>query len=198
MAKLFFRYGAMGASKSTQLLVAAYNYEEKGQRVLVMKPALDDRDGQDTITSGIGKVVRKVDYLLHPEDNVLDILLQDLNGFKTPPACVLVDEAQFLTKDQIWQLAGTADNGIPVICYGIRTDFKARLFPGSEALMALADSIEEIKTICWCGKKAIINARIHEGHVVLEGDQVLIGGKSVYSSLCRKHWLKDQIQGEAC
>ena len=182
MAKLYFRYGAMNCGKSTQLIQVAYNYEERHQKVLVWKSSLDDRDGIDVIRPRIG-IQRKVDKLIGPETVIMDI--QELMG---EPDCILIDEAQFLTKTQVWALSDVVDQlGIPVICYGIRSDAFGDLFPGSAQLMAIANSIEEIKTICWCGRKAIINGRVDQnGNVLYSGEQVDVGHH--YISLCRYHW----------
>lgn len=184
MAKLFFRYGAMNCGKSTQLIQVAYNYEERHQQVLVWKSSLDNRDGVDTIRPRIG-IERKVDKLITPDTQ---IMLIDLEKNNRLPDCILVDEAQFLTTQQVWDLTSIVDGlDIPVICFGLRTDAFAELFPGSAALMSLADTIEEIKTICWCGRKAIINSRLDEnGNVLYSGEQVDVGHH--YISLCRKHW----------
>lgn len=186
MAKLYFRYGAMNSGKSTQVLQVAYNYEERHQTVVVWKSALDVRDGTDTIRPRMG-LERKVDAVITPTDN-LDSLLHNSLHAHPIPNCILVDEAQFLTEQQVWQLTDIVDLlNIPVVCYGIRADAFGQLFPGSAQLMAVADTIEEIKTICWCGRKAIINARINEaGQVVYEGEQVSVGHH--YLSLCRVHW----------
>lgn len=180
MAKLYFRYGAMNSGKSTQLLQVAFNYEERHQRVLVWKSALDNRDGLDIIRPRIG-IERKVDHLLQPDSKVLSLVVPSLGGL----SCILIDEAQFLTEAQILDLTDVVDRmKIPVMCYGIRTDAFGKLFPGSAALMALADSIEEIKTICWCGRKATWNARLNpDGTVTREGSQIDVGHH--YISLCR-------------
>ncbi len=177
MAKLYYRYGAMGSSKTANAIMVQYNYEERGQRVLMVKPRLDTRDGERTVMSRSG---------LKTECTFMEeIESMDLKGY----ACVIVDEAQFLTKHQVEFLVHVVDDlNIPVIAYGLRTDFQGNFFEGSLWLMAWADTIEEVKTICWCGKKATCNARIFNGKVVKEGDQILLGGNSQYISLCRKHW----------
>ncbi|MBI5534178.1 MAG: thymidine kinase [Deltaproteobacteria bacterium] len=191
MAKVYFRYAAMNAGKSTQLLQVRHNYHERHQRTLLLKPHLDNRDGEDIIKPRIGGLVAKVDALIYPETN-LCTLVEDDRRTKGKLDCVLVDEAQFLTPGQVRQLCEVADfQNVPVMCYGLRGDFRAELFAGSAALMALADDIEELKTICWCGKKATINARVLDGHVLREGPQLLIGGNETYTALCRKHWLLD-------
>ncbi len=192
MAKVYFRYAAMNAGKSTQLLQVRHNYHERHQRTLLLKPHLDNRDGEDVIRPRIGGLVVKVDALVYV-DTDLQAMVEERQQKGERLDCVLVDEAQFLSPEQVRELCGVADFlEVPVMCYGLRADFRGELFPGSAALMALADDIEELKTICWCGKKATINARILDGHVLTEGPQVLIGGNESYTALCRKHWALDQ------
>ncbi len=192
MAKVYFRYAAMNAGKSTQLLQVRHNYHERHQRTLLLKPHLDNREGEDVIAPRIGAITAKVDALVYSDTNLWTLVDQDTQA-KGRLDCVLVDEAQFLSPEQVMHLCEVADFfDIPVMCYGLRADFRAQLFPGSAALMALADDIEELKTICWCGRKATINARLLDGHVLREGPQVLIGGNETYTALCRKHWLLDQ------
>jgi thymidine kinase len=192
VAKVYFRYAAMNAGKSTQLLQVRHNYHERHQRTLLLKPHLDNRDGEDLIKPRIGGLVVKVDALVYP-DTDLQAMVEEYRQRGEKLDCVLVDEAQFLSSEQVRELCGVADFlNVPVMCYGLRADFRGELFPGSATLMALADDIEELKTICWCGKKATINARILDGHVLTEGPQVLIGGNESYTALCRKHWALDQ------
>ena len=192
MAKVYFRYAAMNAGKSTQLLQVRHNYHERHQRTLLLKPHVDNREGEDVIAPRIGNISAKVDAILGPETRVRELVQQDVAA-RGRLDCVLVDEAQFMAPAQVLELCQVADFlDIPVMCYGLRADFRAELFPGSAALMALADDIEELKTICWCGRKATINARILDGHVLREGPQVLVGGNETYTSLCRKHWQLDQ------
>ena len=192
MAKVYFRYAAMNAGKSTQLLQVRHNYHERHQRTLLLKPHVDNREGEDVIAPRIGNISAKVDAILGPETRVRELVQQDVAA-RGRLDCVLVDEAQFMAPAQVLELCQVADFlDIPVMCYGLRADFRAELFPGSGALMALADDIEELKTICWCGRKATINARILGGHVLREGPQVLVGGNETYTSLCRKHWQLDQ------
>ena len=192
MSKVYFRYAAMNAGKSTQLLQVRHNYHERHQRTLLLKPHVDNRDGEDVIKPRIGGLEVKVDALIRVDTNLRGLVERSCET-DGKLDCVLVDEAQFLTPEQVRQLCEVADFlRIPVMCYGLRTDFRAQLFAGSAALMALADNIEELKTICWCGKKATVNARILDGHVLHEGPQVLIGGNDTYTALCRKHWLLDQ------
>lgn len=191
MAKVYFRYAAMNAGKSTQLLQVRHNYHERHQHTLLLKPHIDKRDGEKFIRPRIGGLEAEVDALVFPDTDLRALVEARLKD--GPLDCVLVDEAQFLGAEQVRQLCAVADFlGVPIMCYGLRADFRAELFPGSAALMALADDIEELKTICWCGKKATINARILDGHVLADGPQVLIGGNETYTSLCRKHWMLDQ------
>jgi len=178
MAKLYYRYGAMGSSKTANALMVKYNYEERGQKVLLAKPAIDTRDGEHIIKSRCGL---ESDCVLFHE--ITDDMLSDYS-------CVIVDEAQFLTKEQVKFIVHMVDDlNIPVVCYGLRADFKGDLFEGSACLLAWADTIEEVKTICWCGKKATYNARFDSnGKVVKTGAQVVIGANDKYIGLCRKHW----------
>lgn len=190
MAKLYFRYSAMNAGKTTQLLQVKFNYEERGQVVFVLKPAIDKRDGTGKIKSRIGLECDAVVF-----DNKTNILELIKNSLKTQKInCIIIDEAQFLTREQVLQLCSVIDDlNIPAMAYGLRSDFQGNLFPGSEALLALSDSIEELKTICWCGKKAIMNTRICNGKAIYQGEQVQIGGNETYISLCRKHWREGKI-----
>ena len=182
MAKLYFRYGAMGSSKTANAIMVQYNYQERGQKVLMVKPQLDNRDGARTVLSRCGL---KTECVFMEEVPGMDVTGYD---------CVIVDEAQFLTKEQVAHLVKIVDEmNIPVICYGLRADFQGNFFEGSHWLMAWADTIEEVKTICWCGRKATCNARVMNGKVIKEGDQILLGGNSQYVSLCRKHWANGQL-----
>lgn len=182
MAKLYFRYGAMGSSKTANAIMVQYNYTERGQKVLMVKPQLDNRDGERTVLSRCGL---SAECVFMEELPGIDVRQYD---------CVIVDEAQFLTKDQVQQLVHIVDElNVPVICYGLRADFQGNFFEGSLWLMAWADSIEEVKTICWCGRKATCNARVMDGRVIKEGDQILLGGNSQYVSLCRKHWASGEL-----
>lgn len=191
MAKLYFNYSSMNAGKSTVLLQAAYNYEERGMNALLMIAAFDDRGGKGRIASRIG-LAADADIFTADDDVFRHV---EKTHEKTPVDAVLVDEAQFLTEEQVWQLASLADRlGIPVMCFGLRTDFQGKLFPGSAALLALADNLKEIKTICWCGRKATMVARLDgNGRIVEEGEQVVIGGNETYVSLCRKHWSRREL-----
>lgn len=183
MAKLYFRYGAMNSGKSTALIQVAHNYEERGMSVLLIKPSIDTK-GADTVVSRIG-VSRPVDLLV-PSGMDVYSTIEELNG-KSSLSCILADEAQFFTPAQIDQLFRVAvTQNIPVICYGLRSDFQMNGFPGSTRLLELAHSIEELKTICSCGKKAMINARLVNGEYVFEGAQVAIDGEASveYRSVC--------------
>ena len=182
MAKLYFRYGAMGSSKTANAVMVQYNYRERGCEVLMLKPQLENRDGATIVRSRCG---------LEAECRFVEELPQiDLTGI----ACVIVDEAHFLTRAQVLSLVDIVDErDIPVICYGLRTDFRGELFEGSRELLCWADTIEEIKTVCWCGRKATFNARVQGGRIVREGEQILLGGNSTSISLCRKHWKSGEL-----
>lgn len=190
MSKLYFRYGAMNSGKSTAVLQAAHNYEERSQNVLLAKPAIDSK-GDKSIVSRLG-VSRDVDFLIEPHQNLRELFHEFQNDKKI--ACLLIDEAQFLTRVQVNQALEIAVlDDVPVLAYGIRTDFLTNSFPGSLRLMELAHSLEELKTICRCGKKAMFNTRIYDGKFVFEGDQVAIDGTTVtYESLCPKCYLKQR------
>ncbi len=186
MAKLYFYYSAMNAGKSTVLLQSSYNYRERGMRTLLFAPSIDHRAGLSRIESRIG--LRSSAISLTPSDHLLDRIRTD--HLADPVACVLIDEAQFLTPAQVWQATDVTDTlDIPVLCYGLRTDFKGNLFPGSATLLALADDLTELKTICHCGRKATMNLRVDTaGHAVRDGDQVEIGGNDRYVAMCRHHF----------
>lgn len=181
MAQLYFKYGAMGASKTANALMTRFNYEERGQQALLVKPRMDTRDGDHMVASRIG-----LSYPCVYFDELQKLTIMELQQ----NACIIVDEAQFLTREDVMYLVYLVDDlEIPVICYGLRADFKGELFPGSEALLILADKLEEIKTVCWCGRKATFNARFDStGRVVKEGEQVVLGANDQYIGLCRKHW----------
>ena len=186
MAQLYFKYGAMGSSKTANALMARFNYEERGQKTLLCKPQLDTRDGDHMVHSRIG--------LEYPCVYFHEMRQMDEEELKKN-ACIIVDEAQFLTKEEVLYLVHLVDDcGIPVLCYGLRADFKGDLFPGSYELLVMADKLEEVKTICWCGKKATCNARILDGKVVKDGAQVMLGGNESYVSLCRKHWTEGKLK----
>ena len=185
MAKLYFKYGAMGSSKTANALITKFNYEERGMKVWLIKPSLDDRDGADKVKSRIGL---QADAVVISKD--ADIFEE----FKKFSDChvIIADECQFFTKEQIDQLRRIVDElKLPVLCFGLRTDFLTNLFEGSRRLFEVADSVTEIKTICSCGEKAIVNARINEnGDVITEGGQILIGGNDSYIAMCHACWKK--------
>ena len=186
MAKLYFRYGVMGSSKTANALMVRYNYEERGQDALLVKPAVDQRDGARFVASRAG--------LSHPCIYFSDLMEMTPRQLK-PYACIIVDEAQFLSKEEVHYLVHLVDElDIPVMCYGLRADFKGDLFPGSQELLVMADKIEEVKTVCWCGKKATFNARFDQhGKVLKEGEQVVLGANDQYIGLCRRHWMAGDL-----
>ncbi len=186
MAKLYFHYSTMNAGKSTILLQASYNYRERGMDTYLITARLDNRAGKARIASRIG-IDDGADTFEAGEDMFAKVQARLEAG---PCACVFIDESQFLEKEQVWQLARAVDDlGVPIMCYGLRVDFQGELFPGSAALLALADEMREARTICHCGKKATMVVRQDgDGKVLLDGDQVQIGGNESYVSLCRKHW----------
>jgi thymidine kinase len=186
MANLYFYYAAMNAGKSTVLLQASYNYRERGMRTLLFVPAADTRYGGGRIESRIG--LRSGAITLGVIDNLFNRVRTEHEAAKV--ACVLIDEAQFLTPEQVWQASDIADNlDIPVLCYGLRTDFQGKLFPGGATLLALADDLTELKTICHCGRKATMNLRVDlAGHAVKQGAQIEIGGNDRYVAICRRHF----------
>ncbi|MEC8513051.1 MAG: thymidine kinase [Planctomycetota bacterium] len=186
MAKLYFNYSTMNAGKSAILLQADHNYRERGMRTLLLTAQVDERDGVGTIASRIG--IRADARIYGPEADLFELVQVELEGGSL--ACVLIDEAQFLSPAQVWQLSRVADDlNVPVMTYGLRVDFRGEPFPGSASLLAIADDLREIRTICHCGKKAtMVIRRDEEGRVVTDGDQVQIGGDETYVSLCRTHW----------
>lgn len=186
MAKLYFHYSTMNAGKSTILLQASYNYIERGMRTFLITAALDGRAGSGRIASRIGIDAEAAMFL--PDTDMFAMIATRLDD--GPCACVFIDEAQFLSPAQVWQLARAVDDlNVPVMCYGLRVDFRGELFPGSAALLALADEMREVRTICHCGRKATMVVRMDaEGHALREGAQVQIGGNETYVSLCRRHW----------
>ncbi|MDD6089266.1 MAG: thymidine kinase [Candidatus Limivicinus sp.] len=192
MAKLYFKFGAMGSSKSAQALITRFNYEELGMTVWLIKPSTDTRDGADIIRSRIGLEAHA--QVITPEQNIVDeyhkVGRHDV---------IIADEAQFFTPEQIDQLRELVDDeDLPVLCFGLRTDFLTRFFPGAQRLMELSDSLTEIKTVCACGRKATVNARLDaDGKVVTQGDQVFLGGNDSYIAMCHKCWkrkIKEQQQ----
>ncbi|RUR10993.1 thymidine kinase [Legionella sp. km772] len=193
MAKLYFYYSAMNAGKSTVLLQSSHNYRERGMQTLLFTPAIDTRYQQGTISSRIG--LNDQAFAFKDSDNLYEITV-DLNSKVSAYACILIDEAQFLTREQVHQLTEITDRlSIPVLAYGLRTDFRGELFPGSQFLLAWADELVELKTICHCGRKAIMNMRIDaQGEAVVEGEQVLIGGNESYVSTCRLHFKRKEAK----
>ncbi len=192
MAKLYFRYGVMGSSKSAQALITKFNYEEQGMRVWLLKPAADVRDGVGNVRSRIG--LEQPADAVTAEMDLYEIFRDREREFYD---VIIADEAQFLTPAQIEQLRDIVDHyNVPVFCFGLRTDFRTELFPGSARLFELADSITELKTVCTCGSKAMVNARLDAaGRVITEGEQFLLGGSESYRQMCYKCWKKAQ-QGE--
>ena len=187
MAKLYFYYGAMGSSKTANALMAQYNYIERGQKALLAKTNIDTRDGSHIIRSRIG--LSKECSLLSDVCAMSDDEIREYDA-------LIVDEIQFATKEQIDHLAYIVDYlDVPVLCYGLRTDFQLNLFEGSARLMAIADNIKEVKTICWCGRKATCNARYNKNGIVREGSQVMLGANDEYIALCRKHFLEGNLYG---
>ncbi|MGB7270224.1 MAG: thymidine kinase [Albidovulum sp.] len=186
MAKLYFNYSTMNAGKSTMLLQASHNYREGGMETYLLTARVDQRSGAGRIASRIG-IGQDADIFDAETD--LFAKIADRQG-QGPVACVFLDEAQFLSRDQVWQLARAVDDlGVPVMCYGLRVDFRGELFPGSAALLALADEMREVRTICHCGKKAtMVVRRGPDGAALRDGAQVQIGGNETYASLCRRHW----------
>ena len=196
MAKLYFRYGAMGSSKSANILMVRYNYEERGQYAILLKPRPDDRDGEHKIQSRIG-LSAPAEYV----DDFLKEISKLWNGKETEYLyhgkkvnAILVDEAQFLSPEEVDALSDIVDfYEIPVLCYGLRTDFLNHLFPGSRRLMEIADVIEEVPTVCWCGKRAQCNTRYSNGKIVREGAQIMLGSNESYVALCRKHYKEGKL-----
>ena len=186
MAKLYFKYGAMGSSKTAQALITKYNYEENGLKVWLIKPSADVRDGVDVLRSRIGLEARV--QVIPPEMDVYETFRQERSDCDV----IIVDECQFMTPEQIDGLRAIVnDFEIAVICFGLRTDFQTKLFPGSRRLMEVADKFQEIKTMCDCGVKATVNARIDsEGHIITEGEQVVLGGNDSYIAMCHRCWIR--------
>ena len=186
MAKLYFRYGAMGSSKTANALMVRYNYLEKGKKVILLKPDIENRDGADLIKSRIG---------LEVECSYVSTFLKEFLQNPYELDAIIIDEAQFMSEKQVEDFAYIVDIfDIPVICYGLRTDFQSYTFPGSKRLLELADKIEEIPTICWCGKKAQMNARLNNGKIVYQGEQIKMGANESYISLCRKHYKEGKLK----
>lgn len=185
MAQLYYRYSTMNAGKSIELIKVAYNYEERGQRVMTLLPAIDDRYGVGVITSRIG--IQREAMLVKDDTNILELFLAEKE--KGEIDCVLIAECQFLRKHHVEELIEIVDTfNVPVMAYGLKNDFRNQLFEGSYYMLIYADKIEEIKTICWCGRKATMVARVVDGKIVKQGEQIVIGGNDMYVSLCRKHY----------
>ncbi len=186
MAKLYFKYGAMGSSKTAQALITKYNYEENGMRVWLIKPSADDRDGAIILRSRVG--LEAPAEVIAPEADIRELFAR-----QEKTDVIIVDECQFLIPEQIDQLREIVDaENVPVLCFGLRTDFRSTLFPGSRRLFEVADTITEIKTICDCGAKATTNARVGEdGYIVTEGAQILMGGNDRYIAMCHKCWMRN-------
>lgn len=186
MAKLYFKYGVMGSSKTAQALITKFNYEERGMKVWLIKPQIDNRDGDNLIKSRIGLCQKA--YVLAPDEDVYKSYLKLNNKVDV----IIVDECQFLSEEQVNQLSMIViDYDIPVLCFGLRTDFRTRMFPGSKRLMEIADSITEIKTICSCGKKATVNVRKGpDGRILTEGEQIMMGGNDIYTAMCYQCYME--------
>ena len=185
MAKLYFKYGAMGSSKTAQALITKFNYEERGMNVWLIKPSIDDRDGIDEVISRIG--LHQKCRTIAPDDSIWELFDR-----QSDIDVIITDECQFFTPGQIDDLRRIVDEcNLPVLCFGLRTDFQTHLFPGSARLFEVADSITEIKTICDCGSKAIVNARISpDGRIITHGEQVMVGGNESYKAMCHACWKK--------
>ena len=185
MAQLYYRYSTMNAGKSIELIKVAYNYEERGKNVLTLVPSVDDRYGIGVVTSRIG--VQREAIVVNDDTNILELYLRENEKRKID--CILIDECQFLKKHHVQELVEIVDScEVPVLAYGLKNDFRNELFEGSYYMLVYADKIEEIKTICWCGRKATMVARVVGGNIVKQGEQVVIGGNDLYVSLCRKHY----------
>jgi len=192
MAKLYFKYGVMGSSKTAQALITKFNYEERGMRVWLIKPQTDDRDGDNIIRSRIG--LSSPAYVLPYQEDVYE----SYRNLSNQVDVIIVDECQFLSEKQVDQLADIVIiYNVPVLCFGLRTDFRTKMFPGSKRLLEIADSITEIKTICACGKKATVNVRMDEnGRIVTEGEQILIGGNDRYTPMCYQCYMEKRRDQE--
>jgi thymidine kinase len=188
MAKLYFKYGVMGSSKTAQALITKFNYEERGMKVWLIKPQTDSRDGDGVVQSRAG--LSSPSYVLPYQEDVYESFLK----LSDKVDVIIVDESQFLSEEQVNQLSMIViDYNIPVLCFGLRADFRTKMFPGSKRLMEIADSITEIKTICSCGRKATVNVRLDEnGKIVTEGEQILIGGNDRYTAMCYQCFIKKQ------
>lgn len=193
MAQLYYRYSTMNAGKSIELIKVAYNYEERGKHVLTLVPAVDNRFGIGVITSRIG--LQREAMVIHEDTNIFEMFLRENAKHKID--CVLIDECQFLKKHHVQELVEIVDSlDVPVLAYGLKNDFMNELFEGSYYMLVYADKIEEIKTICWCGRKATMVARVVDGKFVKQGEQVMVGGNDMYVSLCRKHYNDGRLRNE--
>lgn len=194
IGKLYFRYGTMGSAKTALLLTTAYNFEERGMSYRCFKPVVDTRDRKNVIRSRIG-IERECSWI-YPDSNLYAMISNMMEDPAGGPLWILVDEAQFLSPDQVDQLAQVVDDfGINVVCYGLRTDFRTKLFDGSKRLLEVADSIDEIKSTCSCGRKTIVNARVNsKGEIITEGEVVEIGGNERYIAVCRRCWRNKKIE----
>ena len=194
IGKLYFRYGTMGSAKTAMLLTTAYNFEERGMAYVCLKPVVDTREKKNVIRSRIG--IERDCKWIYQETDLYEMVKEFFEQTLSVPDWILVDEAQFLTEPQVDQLAQVVDDyGCNVMCYGLRTDFQTRLFEGSRRLFEIADSIEEVKSTCNCGRKTIVNARIDgKGEIITEGEQVEIGGNDRYIAVCRKCWRNKRIE----
>lgn len=191
MAQLYYRYSTMNAGKSLELIKVAYNYEERGKHILTLVPSVDNRYGTGIITSRIG--LQREAMVVTEDTNILEIYLRENEKAKID--CILIDECQFLKKHHVQELVEIVDSfDVPVLAYGLKNDFKNELFEGSYYMLVYADKIEEIKTICWCGRKATMVARIVDGKIVKQGEQIVVGGNEMYVSLCRKHYNDGRLE----
>ena len=191
MAQLYYRYSTMNAGKSLELIKVAYNYEERGKHILTLVPSVDNRYGTGIITSRIG--LQREAMVVTEDTNILEIYLRENEKAKID--CILIDECQFLKKNHVQELVEIVDSfDVPVLAYGLKNDFKNELFEGSYYMLVYADKIEEIKTICWCGRKATMVARIVDGKIVKQGEQIVVGGNEMYVSLCRKHYNDGRLE----
>lgn len=189
--KMYFYYGAMGSSKTANALMTRFNWEDKGKKVALLKPSIDNRDGVDVVKSRAGLMAKAI--LIYPGSSIKDVLPSPVEEYDN----LIVDEAQFLTKEQVDELRDIADNGTFVMCYGLKADFLGNLFEGSKRILELADSLREVVTMCPCGKKAIMNARYSGNRILYEGEQVVVGGNESYIALCHRCYKKGIIPAEA-
>ena len=189
--KMYFYYGAMGSSKTANALMTRFSWEDKGKKVALLKPSIDNRDGVDIVKSRAGLMAKAI--LIYPDSNIRDVLPNPVEEYDN----LIVDEAQFLSKEQVDELRDIADNGTFVMCYGLKADFMGNLFEGSKRILEMADSLREIVTMCPCGRKAIMNARYSGNRILYEGEQVVVGGNESYIALCHRCYKKGVIPSEA-